>query len=127
MRLLTSVDTEHEATELELLMHASGIPVFVQSDHTRTDPANRSLNYGFLVHVWIEEQFEDAVRLLADPAYIAPSAVDVQKFFASLDEADAAAEAAWPKSEEKLLNWLVGLAAAAFLSWAAYRAILAAT
>jgi hypothetical protein len=121
MQLLTSVDTLDEVTELEQLLHASGIPVFVQEDFTRENPADRFGSVGFRIHVWLDEQLEDAVRVMKEPTYIAPSAVDVQDFFAKLEDADANAEAAWPEKEENILNWVIGSAAVAFVAWVAYR------
>lgn len=123
MQLLTSVDTYEEATELEQLLHASGIPAFVQEDYTRVNPATRSSSFGYRIHVWLDEQLDDAVRVVKDPTFIAPSAVDVQEFFAKLEVADAEAEASWPKKEENFLNWVIGSAAVAFLAWVAYRVL----
>lgn len=121
MQLLTSVDTEEEATELEQLLHASGIPVFVQADHTRLNPVERLASFGYRIHVWLDEQLEDAVKVMKDPAYVAPSAIDVKEFFAKLDNADAEAEASWPKKEERILNRAIGSAALAFAAWVAYQ------
>ena len=43
---LVSVDTSEEADEISQRFHASGVPVFVEPDLTRTDPSVRSAALG---------------------------------------------------------------------------------
>jgi len=66
---LVSVDTSEEADEISQRFHASGVPVFVEPDLTRTDPSVRSAAFGHRIHIWLEEQLDDAKRLLRDPQY----------------------------------------------------------
>ena len=121
---LISVDTSEEAEEISQRFHASGIPVFVERDFTRTDPSNRNSAFGHRIHIWLEEQLEDAKRLLRDPQYEVVAPVDIPKFYAALDQHDAQSEVAWYKAEEKWLNWLVGIGAVSLVAWLAY-AVLA--
>lgn len=123
MQLLTSVDSEEEANELSLLFHGSGIPVFVEPDHTRINPAERNSYFGYRVHIWLDEQMDDAKRLLRDPAYEVVSAVDVEAFYASMERQDAAKEASWYKAEERWLNWFFGAAAVGLVAWIAIKVL----
>jgi len=117
---LTSVDTEDQANEIEACFEASGIPVFLQEDFTRLDPTNRLANYGYRVHIWLDEQLEDAKQLLKDASYEVKHPVNVAEFYASLDRQDEEREVAWYKSEEKWLNGLFALVAAGLIGWMAY-------
>jgi hypothetical protein len=104
--LLTSVDREDEANELTLRFEASGIPVFVEPDYTRTDPASRNASFGYRVHLWLEEQIDDGKRLLVDPSYEVASPVDVDAFYAALQEHAQVKEEQWKDSETRWLNWI---------------------
>ena len=123
MRLLTSVDTIDAATELEQLMHASGIPVFVEPDYTRVAVDAVGGTFGYRVHVWLEEQTEDALRVMKEPDYQPLSAVDVPAFFAKLEAAEVAKSAVNARRFETQLNWLVGIMVAGLAGWLAYSAI----
>ena len=125
MLLLTSVDSLDAATELEQLLHASGVPVFVEPDYTRTAVDAVGGTFGYRVHVWLDEQIDDALRVLREPSYKPPSAVDVNAFFASLEVADRAKRRADSRRFDRQLNWLVGLAIAAALAWLAYTLLAA--
>jgi hypothetical protein len=49
---LISVDTSDEANELSERFHASGIPVFIEPDYTRTDPSLAAIGLiGWLAYV----------------------------------------------------------------------------
>lgn len=120
---LISVDTSDEADEITQRFHTRGIPVFVEPDYTRTDPSARWASFGFRVHIWLEEQSEDAKRLLRDPDYEVMSPVDVAKFYAAMEQHDEKREAAWYRGEENWLNWLVGLGALGLVAWFVYAAL----
>lgn len=117
---LISVDTEAQVNDLQLRFEASGIPIFVQSDFSRTDPANRNTFYGYRVHIWIEEQLEDAKRLVNDPNYQVEKPVNVQEFYALLNEQDKTSEVAYYVAEEKWLNIIFGMAAIGLVGWVIY-------
>lgn len=123
MHLLTSVDTEGEANELAQRFEASGIPIFVEPDYTRTDPARRSASFGYRVHLWLGEQMDDAKGLLADPAYEVVSPVDVGAFYAALQKDDQVKEEQWKQSETRWLNWIAVLIAVAIAGWIANAAL----
>ena len=73
-----SVDSDEEAEEISQRFHASGVPVFVERDFTRTDPSNRHAAFGYRVHIWLEEQLDDAKRLLRRSAVRASSTCEHQ-------------------------------------------------
>ena len=123
MLLLTSVDTDVEANELAHRFEASGIPVFIEPDYTRTDPSNRNSTFGYRVHLWLEEQVEEAEQLLRDPAYEVVSPVDVQAFYSTLRKHDERKEGEWREAETRWLNWIVGALALGFVGWVAYGAL----
>ena len=120
---LISVDTSEEANEISQRFHASGVPVFVEPDYTRTDPSARSAAFGHRIHIWLEEQLDDAKRLLRDPQYEVLAPIDVAKFYAALNQHDTRSETAWYMAEEKWLNWLVGIGAVGLIAWLAYAAL----
>lgn len=119
---LISVDTANQANELQERFEANGIPVFVQEDYTRQDPTSRSANFGYRIHIWLEEQLEDATQLLRNPEHEVKTPVDIGEFYAQLDRHDEEKEAAWYKAEERWLNWLFGAAALGFIGWILYAA-----
>ncbi len=120
MLLLTSVESLDAATELEQLLHASGVPVFIEPDYTRSAVDAVGGTFGYRVHVWLDEQISDALRVMKEPTYAPPTAVDVDAFFASLEAEDQAKRFADSKRFDSQLNWLVGAAIAGVLGWVAY-------
>lgn len=120
MLLLTSVDSLDAATELEGLLHASGVPVFIEPDYTRTAFDAVGGTFGYRVHVWLDEQISDALRVLNEPTYKPPSAVDVSAFFTSLEAAKDSKRRAESKRFDSQLNWIVGLVITCGLGWLAY-------
>ena len=62
-----SVDSDEEAEEISQRFHASGVPVFVERDFTRTDPSNRHAAFGYRVHIWLEEQLDKLTPLNKKP------------------------------------------------------------
>ena len=118
-----SVDSSEEANEISQRFDASGVPVFVEPDFTRTDPATRSAAFDYRIHIWLEEQLDDAKRLLRDPQYEVVAPVDVAKVYATLNQHDARSEKAWYRAEEKWLNWLIGIGAVGLIAWLAYAAL----
>jgi hypothetical protein len=123
MRLLTSVDTLDAAAGLEQLMHASGIPVFVEPDYTRTAVDLLGGTFGYRIHLWQEDQIEDALRVMEQPDYQPPTAVDVPAFFAALEAKAEANRAAKAKNFNTQLKWLVGIIAAGLVARLAYSVI----
>lgn len=105
MLRLTSVDSEDEANELTRRFEASGIPVFVEPDYTRTDPASRNASFGYRVHLWLEEQIDDGKRLLVDPSYEVASPVDVDAFYAALQKHDQVNDEQWSAVERRCGTW----------------------
>ena len=123
MLLLTSVDREDEANELTRRFEASGIPVFVEPDYTRTDPASRNASFGYRVHLWLEEQIDDGKGLLVDPSYEVVSPVDVDAFYSALQKHDQVKEQEWKDSETRWLNWIAVAIAMGVAGWIAYAAL----
>ena len=123
MLLLTSLDREDEANELTRRFEASGIPVLVEPDYTRTDPASRNASFGYRVHIWLEEQIDDGKRLLVDPSYEVASPVDVDAFYAALQKHDQVKEEQWKDSETRWLNWIAVAIATGIAGWIAYAAL----
>ena len=117
---LISLDTEAQVNDLQLRFEASRIPIFVQSDFSRTDPASRNTFYGHRFYIWIEEQLEDAKRLIDNPNYQVEKPVDVQEFYALLNDQDKNSEVAYYVTEEKWLNIIFGMAAIGLVGWIIY-------
>ncbi len=108
---------------MQLRFEASGVPVFVQSDFTRTDPTSRLANYGYRIHIWIDEQLEDAKQLIENPDHEVKNPIDVQEFYALLNKQDEVKEAAYYKSEQKWLNWIFSIIAVGIVGWGIYAVI----
>lgn len=117
---LISVDTESQVNDLQLRFEANGIPIFVQSDFTRTDPTSRNKFYGYRIYIWIEEQLEEAKRLVKNPDYQVENPVNVQEFYDLLNEQDKNDEVAYYVAEEKWLNVIFTLAASGIVGWIIY-------
>jgi hypothetical protein len=121
VRLLTSVDTALEAERLQQLFDASGVPVFVEDDYTRTNPAQRLASFGYRIHIFVDEQEEDARKLLLNPDYELANPIDCEKFYGDLEQLEAEDRARVPQQVDHTLNWLVAAGAVALLAWGIWR------
>ena len=121
MRLLTSVDTADEAERLEQLFTASGVPVFIEDDYTRTNSAERLSSFGYRVHIYVEEQEEDARRLLLDPEFEVAAPIDCDKFYEDLERVELERKARIPDQVDKTLNWLASAAALVAIAWGIWK------
>lgn len=90
MKMLTSDSNYQYLLTLKERLEEAGIPSVIQGRETA-----RMIVPGFLLEptlwVYINEQFDDAVQLLADPDYKVTTAIDVAEFYANQpadDEAD---------------------------------------
>lgn len=117
MQLLTSVDTAEEADRIQQIFDASGVPVFIEVDYTRSNPSERLASFGYRVHVYVDEQETDARRLLENPDYEVAKPIDCKLFYADLDRVEAERLARVPEQVDRTMNWLVSLGIAALLAW----------
>ncbi len=122
MRFLTSVDTAEEADRIEQLFDASGVPVFVEADYTRTSPAHGGGTFGFRVHIFVDEQEEDARRLLQDPDFELASPIDCEGFYRHLERADEERKARVPQQVDHTMNWLVAMGIVVLIAWGVWQA-----
>ena len=121
MRLLTSVDSADEADRIQQLFDASGVPVFIEADYTRLNPAERLASFGYRVHIFVDEQESDARKLLLDPDYEVPKPIDCHSFYDQLDRAEQERKAGIPQQVDRTMNWLVSAGVLALLAWGIWK------
>jgi hypothetical protein len=121
MRLLTSVDTSEEADRIQQLFDASGVPVFIEADYTRSNPAERPGTFGYRVHIFVDEQEHDARKLLLDPDYELVKPIDCQGFYDELDRVEQERKERVPQQVDRAMNWLVTAGIVGLLAFGAWK------
>lgn len=101
-----------ESGELRERFRASGIPVLLEPDYARKGQIalgapNKAEPDRVLIHVCLDEQIDEARRLLADPDYAVQHPVDIEQFDAAMERAGAGAELE-RRLPDLTMNWLVG-------------------
>jgi len=79
--MLTRNGDKHYLNSLKARLEENGIPAVIQGKET----ARMSLPWSVFeptLWIYIDEQFIDAVRIIEDPNYKAPSGVDIDEFYA---------------------------------------------
>jgi hypothetical protein len=114
-----------ETDEIQERFRAGGIPVFLEPDYSRVDMVTgiatvfRNATTGpawYRVYVCLDDQLQEAKRLLSDANYKVTKPVDVAKFEATMDRLGANRKVGWRLSD-KNLNWIVGIIVVAFVLW----------
>ena len=101
MQLLTYASGAADATRILSLMHERGIPTWTES--TRLPGTQNPMEQA--VFVCIDDQFDDARALLADPDHVVRDPVDVAEFQARAAKVDLM----------PMLSWGAAVAAVLFL------------
>jgi hypothetical protein len=119
--LLTSVDKFEDAERIRQLFFASGIPLFIENDYTRSFPSITKATFGYRVHVFLDEQVEDAKMLLSDPNFEVANPVNCSEFFEKLEHADSVNNNRFSLRAEEALTWLLLLSIVGILAWIAWK------
>ena len=80
MKLVVRDSDEHYLTSLKELLEENGIPAVIQGKETAR------MTYRFFLFeptlwIYINEQFDDAVKLIADPSHTVVTGIDVEEFY----------------------------------------------
>lgn len=117
------------STEDQLEFHAAwerleegGIPVMEPSKHSdlpgyRVGPRFRT------ICIWLDEHYEDAVKLLQDPSHVVANPVTPEEFDRLAAQIGAEQEKSLDRTHEKIINWLVGIGATGAIAFGLYRVI----
>ena len=79
MEYLCRLHDYGEYTRVRALLRAKGIPTYV------TDAEGRGLGAQWALFVCLDEQLDDALRLLREPAHVPRVSVDAEAFEKALD------------------------------------------
>lgn len=112
MRYLARFHDRDELARIRALLRAKGVPTWA------TTVESRRLGWQGTLHVCVDEQLDDALRLLRDPAHVPAHPVDAEAFERALAEGDASALLV--RMTNRLLLMVLGLAAivaVAVLAW----------
>ena len=124
MKLILATDDQEQFAAAWDLLHEQGIPAYEPAKYSdmpgyRVGPNVRSL------YIWLDHQFEDAVRLLKDPNHIVKNPVNLEEFERTQERVGAEFQEAREKVHERLMNVAIGAVLLAFIGFGAYRIWLA--
>ena len=90
--MLIRDSNEQHLVSLKQLLEENGIPAVIQGKETAR------MTYRFFLFeptlwIYINEQFDDAVKLIADPSHTVISGIDVEEFYAAQPNEEEAASA----------------------------------
>jgi hypothetical protein len=91
MKLLTQVGDKAQLDGLTLLFESKGIPVFVGNEAAARNMGFLSPGRQHALWVVFDEQYDDALALLADPEHEVENPVDVEEYRRRLEDAEAGA------------------------------------
>ena len=84
MKLLYHASDLEEASQLKATLETAGIPAMISGENFSSlriplFPDNHG------VFIYLDEQYNDALRLISDPGYIPETAIDVEQFYELMD------------------------------------------
>lgn len=84
MKLLYRANSLEEANEVKSSLELAGVPVLISGENFS------GLRIPFFpnnlgIFIYLDEQYNDALKVMADPDYRAKSAVDIEEFYKLLD------------------------------------------
>ena len=84
MKEVYRANSLEEANEIKTRLESAGIPVMLSNEHFSAlrlpfFPANLG------VFIYLDEQYNDARKVLSDPEYLPGSAIDIERFYQLLD------------------------------------------
>ena len=87
MKLLCRANSLEKANELKASLEMAGIPAMISGENFSAlrIPLFPN-NHG--VFIYLDEQYNDAQKVIADPNYMAESAIDVEDFYQLLESAE---------------------------------------
>jgi hypothetical protein len=111
-----------DADEFEMVwdrLTEGGIPVFTPSKYSEMSGFHVGARQ-YVLCIWLDHQFEDAVQLLRNPDHVVQNPVDLDEFERMQDQVDERMEKKTDLMTEKALNWGVGLLVLAICGGFAY-------
>ena len=83
--MITRDSDKSHLQDLKELLESKGIPAIIQGENT----ARMIIPYfAFQPTLWVylDEQFDDAVQLISNPAYKVQSGIDIKEFYSSVEK-----------------------------------------
>ncbi len=119
---MLATEDEDEYSEAWVRLSESGIPVFEPSKNSdmpglRIGPSQR------VICIWLDHQYEDAIRLLRDPSHVVRNPVSPEEFARAQEKIEATQGQTTSQRTENVLNWLVSFLALSLILVVAYVAI----
>jgi hypothetical protein len=119
MKPVFSTENEMEFHSAWERLQAGGIPV---TELATTDLAGYKVGPKTrTIYIWLDEQYEDAFKLLADPSHVVANPIDTEQFDHIESQANVEHEKSMKETSESTLNWFVGLGIAAVLAIGVYQ------
>ncbi len=119
MRVVFVTESELEFQEAWDRLWNGGIPVMEPSTHSNL-PGYKVGAHTRTLCVWLDQQYEDAVALLKNPSHVVSAPVDPEEFQRIQDQVQVEHTVALDRTNERVLNWLIGVGGVAALGFAAY-------
>ena len=115
MRAVLTTEDEDEFSRAWNLLQRKGIPVCEQSSRFDSLGLDTPRTQGRVLCIWLDEQYEDARKLLRDPSHVVSNPVDLEEFARIQDELEAQQQQSADRFTEKFLNWSFALIAIAVI------------
>lgn len=125
MRAILSTEDESEFSSAWDLLQQKGIPVCEQS--SRFDSLGIlgiPRTQGRVLCIWLDEQYEDARKLLRDPSHVVSCPVDLGKFARIQKKVKKQRRKSSDRFTEKFLNWVLALILVAVIGGITYSALV---
>lgn len=122
MRPVFSTESELDFHEAWQRLQEGGIPVTEPPKHSdlpgyRVGPRFRT------ICIWLDEHYDDAIKLLQDPNHVIKNPITPEEFEKLAEQVDAEHAESVDKAHEKIINWLVGVGIASVVAFGLYRVL----
>jgi hypothetical protein len=114
MKFLLKTKEKSELDRIRMLLESRGVLVHVDGENEHRLGGHAMPFIGYRLHVVVDAQYEDALKLLEDEEHEVADPVDMDEFRAYQEEAR-------PEVMNRIINWMVlaviGLLAVVFLMY----------
>lgn len=123
MRPVLTTEDNEEFSRAWSLLQQKGIPVFEQTNNFDAVGLDVPRTQGRVLCIWLDDQYEDARKLLHDPSHVVSCRVDLGEFARIQRKAKKQRQRSTNRFTEKFLNCFFALITIAVISGIAFAAL----